>query len=512
MRRRVFTVAASAAFVAASLALGQRPVLRGDEQLPLRVRSATAPISAADQYIGVGSCASPACHGGPATPQNDPRKGKWNSSYTIWVEKDKHAQAYHVLYDERSKMIANNLRLCREPYNEPRCLACHSTIAENSPDRRAIVGDGVGCESCHGPARSWLTEHYASNWKKDDPHMVPTRDFAVRAGVCVDCHVGSRGPKGPADRNMDHDMIAAGHPRLTFDFRAYLANMPPHWDEGKDRDDTKEESQAERLARVWVLGQLAQSEGSLRLLAARATLVKSISADARDRRAWPEFSEYDCYSCHHALLPSDNSQSDENSHRQRAANAAGHAEFTDGVRPGDYVWGSWHMPLTLLLLEEHPSGAEALRLVKTVNAEMTVRFPDRRKAATDADAAAVELQKLLHDSKAIGFQRLAERVLQATAKNPATDWDEACGQYLLLRSVRAPDNRLDDKRFDDLLNMLQFRDYRERQSGPTVRYNTPIEWLPKSQFDEAEHGELRVFNLREFNQEMDELRKLLPSQ
>ena len=88
--------------------------------------------------------------------------------------------------------------------------------------------------------------------------------MAVRAGVCVDCHIGAPGADGMPARNMDHDMIAAGHPRLTFEMSAFLANMPHHW------DDRAEKSRDDYSAHVWAVGQVASTQAALRLLAARA--------------------------------------------------------------------------------------------------------------------------------------------------------------------------------------------------------------------------------------------------
>ena len=80
--------------------------------------------------------------------------------------------------------------------------------------------DGVNCESCHGPAQLWLAEHTQYGWNNRPPlekerlGMRPTRELPERAAVCVGCHVG------PPGRDMNHDLIAAGHPRLNFEFAA----------------------------------------------------------------------------------------------------------------------------------------------------------------------------------------------------------------------------------------------------------------------------------------------------
>jgi hypothetical protein len=98
----------------------------------------------------------------------------------------------------------------------------------------------------------------------------------VRAQGCVGCHVGEPG------REVNHDLIAAGHPQLIFELDAYTANMPPHWTESSDS--------AASGAQAWAAGQIVSLRQSLELLAQRA------------RRAdWPELAEYECRACHHAL-------------------------------------------------------------------------------------------------------------------------------------------------------------------------------------------------------------------
>src|SRR5438105_3184372 len=60
------------------------------------------PPSSTPDYVGVSSCASVACHNakGPA--------GTKMSEYSTWAH-DKHADAYSVLLDPRSKRIERNL-------------------------------------------------------------------------------------------------------------------------------------------------------------------------------------------------------------------------------------------------------------------------------------------------------------------------------------------------------------------------------------------------------------------
>src|SRR5262249_41105780 len=144
--------------------------------------------------------------------------------------------------------------------------------------------EGVGCERCHGSAAGWLSDHFSRDWQrltdaeKKKKGFLPTRNLLFRARLCVECHVGTR------DADVDHDLIAAGHPRLNFELGSFLGTMPPHWDVRAEKKRTPDLE-----ARAWAIGQIVSAEAAARLLAARA---------GNKDKPWPEFAEYDCQSCH----------------------------------------------------------------------------------------------------------------------------------------------------------------------------------------------------------------------
>src|SRR5207253_2017930 len=96
------------------------------------------------------------------------------------------------------------------------------------------------------------------------------------------CHVGGPSEDGRPPRDVDHDLIAAGHPRLEFEFSGSLANLPAHWSE-KGRN-----AAPDFPARAWAIGQVASAGAALELLGDRARAAEQQSG------RWPEFSEYDC--------------------------------------------------------------------------------------------------------------------------------------------------------------------------------------------------------------------------
>jgi hypothetical protein len=93
---------------------------------------------------------------------------------------------------------------------------------------------------------------------------------------------------------VTHDLIAAGHPRLNFEYLTYLTALPPHWVERGPRPAPAPPSQAllppGYEAHAWLAGQIETARAGLELCAARAN-------------GWPELAEFDCYSCHHDLKP-----------------------------------------------------------------------------------------------------------------------------------------------------------------------------------------------------------------
>ncbi len=257
----------------------------------LRTSAGQTAESPADgvRYQGVASCAASGCHHGNGNP------GTKGSEYTTWLLRDPHSRAYEVLLGERSRRIEKELKRLPDlasahPEQSALCLNCHVApgIAAATRQPRFSPADGVGCESCHGPAEKWLGPH--RSWKHSteserrtaytESGMAWLSDPAARVRACAACHVGT------AAADVNHDLIAAGHPRLTFEYSAYLAHLPPHWDAAAER-----KRHPDFEARSWAIGQVAVARAALGLLVARA----------KPGKPWPEFAEYNCASCHRDL-------------------------------------------------------------------------------------------------------------------------------------------------------------------------------------------------------------------
>jgi hypothetical protein len=259
--------------------------------------------------VGPGSvgCAAVRCHGGSIPPDADKKPADvWRWATTVWRTQDAHSRAYQTLLGRQSKAILERLGDPTPAEQNRRCLGCHSDPLLAHLDASAAVVDtrfdGVGCESCHGNADRWLGMHLTwpagANrrplYERDG--MVWLNDLNDRAAVCAGCHVGApTGERVRVSRDVNHDLIAAGHPRLNFEFVTYLRAMPPHWQE-KDRVRWGL-LPANFATHAWSAGQVVTLRASLSLLADRLPKPGPPDPD----RPWPEFSEFNCFDCHHDL-------------------------------------------------------------------------------------------------------------------------------------------------------------------------------------------------------------------
>lgn len=389
--------------IVAALAAGLAPA-RGVAQY------ATAP----SLWKGVGSCSSTSCHnagnvtGSPAVKR---------SEYAFWSQADPHNRAYAVLLEDRSVKIEQLYR--RQPGARPEtdrlCLSCHvhENYDGNGHGPEFSVEDGVSCEACHGPARDWLVPHTAPGWKGLSPAfkaqfgMTPLEDLGARARSCVGCHVGD------ATREVNHDLIAAGHPRLNFELGAYLDILPKHWSMRDERA-----RYPDFQARAWAVGQLATARAAVDLLAKRA--------DDKDA-PWPEFTEYDCFACHHDIQ------------KDSGARKLGF----DGRRPGSLPWGSWaesSLPRVAEVAGPRAGGSvESLKTLDALRLAMETPAPDRARVVMLARQSSAGLARWLDGLSAVRLDPLALRQtldrIDRDDGHPAASWDGAAQRYLALAAL-----------------------------------------------------------------------------
>jgi hypothetical protein len=373
------------------------------------------------KYLGPGSCSAAACHGNIA-PQKT--TSVQQNEYSTWVVQDRHAAAFRALQNPVSQRMGKLLGI-GNPEESPRCLTCHAlSVPAGAKGREFSLGDGVSCESCHGPSSEWLGNHTTKGWSRQKSiaaGMVDNWDIEKRAQQCLSCHLGDE------KRYVDHEMIAAGHPDLVFDLESYTAAMPPHWRPEADS----------QVLRTWSVGQAVQLRESLQRLSRRA-----------GSGGWPEYSEFECYACHHNLVAADRSW------RQRVG-------YTDR-KPGDVPWNAAHFAvLRIIVKETEPELSEDLEKGLTDVFRLTSdRRSDRRAIANAAKHTAAATDQLAQKFKTRNFQRdEAVRILNALSSesvrlsNMGPKTAEQATMAVQSLAVAAP-NAARQKDFDAALKVL----------------------------------------------------------
>lgn len=247
-------------------------------------------LPASHQHLGPASCASSACHG-RVSPESNANVRL--DEYRIWSREDRHARAYQTLLSDASKAIARRLGI-GEAHEAKVCLDCHAdNVPEEQRGEKFQLSDGVGCEACHGGAQHWLASHAeagATHADNLDKGLYPLSDVGERAELCLSCHYGN------SAKFAGHDMMAAGHPRLSFELVAFTANQPAHFDFDEDYERRKSPQPPIRL---WI-------EGLAHAVKAQTALLRS----ERVHRGglFPELAVFDCHACHHPMDDRRNAQ------------------------------------------------------------------------------------------------------------------------------------------------------------------------------------------------------------
>lgn len=231
---------------------------------------AVAQESPSAKYLGERNCRH--CHG----------TAEWTrmEQYLIWHEKDAHSRSFAALRGPLSREIARWMALPEErPEEWGKCIRCH--LGETDPSARGphyTLEEGVSCEACHGRAEHWLAPHvlFDATHSTNVAHgMTDLKDLVTRARVCLSCHGG-----------LDHEIVAAGHPDLSFELLHDSFWQPPHWNY----------KEASPFA-FWAVGQAVAVELALRRLStaeADPTTGKNLHVEA--------FDDVACFRCHQKLI------------------------------------------------------------------------------------------------------------------------------------------------------------------------------------------------------------------
>ncbi|HEX4918811.1 MAG TPA: multiheme c-type cytochrome, partial [Limnobacter sp.] len=266
------------------LALGTNLLLAA----PAAGLAQTMPHQSPHQSVGTVNCASSTCHGSIAERTATP---VLQNEYTTWLREDPHTQAYAVLKNAQSQRIAKNLGLAQPAHEAKVCLDCHShNVPASKQGPRFDKSDGVNCEACHGPAEKWIKTHVepkASHAKNIENGLYPTSDPYAAAKLCTSCHVGD------SSRPITHQIMGAGHPRISIEVETFMALEPPHY---RIDEDWVKRKGAYDAGKIWAMGQFASS----------ANLLELIADTKRNRQGiMPELMMFDCHACHSPMSKKD---------------------------------------------------------------------------------------------------------------------------------------------------------------------------------------------------------------
>jgi hypothetical protein len=214
------------------------------------------------------------------------------NEYVTWSHFDPHGRAYRVLFDQSAVRMARRLGL--ENAHEAReCLACHSDAAAvERRGERFQISDGIGCEACHGASGNWLASHSETGKATHQDNLArglrALERPEVRAETCIACHVGD------TERFATHQMMAAGHPRLSFELDTYTEL----WRTSGGREHYRRD--ADYIARkgdfesvhVWLAGLTATTRRDAELVDHKLSMAAG---------GFPDFALFNCYSCHRSM-------------------------------------------------------------------------------------------------------------------------------------------------------------------------------------------------------------------
>jgi hypothetical protein len=332
------------------------------------VMAQTLPDQSHDQTLGVVNCASSLCHGSIAGWDGSPVV---QNEYVVWSRLDKHARAYALLTNAQSRSIAAKLGLAQPAHLSRECVDCHA----HNPATRApkpapahSVADGISCEGCHGPAQRWIASHtapeatHASNIRDG---LYPVDQPLARAKLCLSCHFGS------SEKYVSHRIMAAGHPRMSFEMETFTNLQPAHFK--VDADYIRRKGNIDGV-RIWAIGQAV----------AVSTQIDILLDPQRGRDgAFPELTLFDCHACHHPMADT----------RWKP-----HTAFGKAISPGLVRLNASSMLMLRLILAE-------------IDAPMASRFSSAVLALNEAVAGKGDMRARALDVKALSDE--AARMIAA---------------------------------------------------------------------------------------------------
>ena len=418
--------------------------------MPSPTAAVILPAQGANKHMGVSSCSSSVCHG--AVMPNKTYDVLLNE-YVTWSHQDAHSKAFNVLNSPKSRAIASRLGI-GNPSNAKECLDCHTdNVPSQVRGEKFSLADGVGCEACHGGAEFWLATHtskratYRENVSKG---MFPSADLRPRTELCLSCHYGS------ADKFATHRMMAAGHPRLSFEMDTFLALQPPHY---RIDDDYKRRKPIYGSTQNWSYGQLAAALREMDTLQ---------GARVNNGAAFPELALFNCYGCHMSSM-----RRTDWSHRL----------LEGGAEPGSVPISDGHLIMAWIIARElDPQTAPALlRMSRSLLA-----------------ASASERSQIVERSRDVGA------ILRRLCDQASTHTWKPNDQRQLLRTLVAVGTSGEFRDYVGAEQAVMGIDGLLIELGLAERFRKRVDELYKlTQNDEAYAPEQFVASLRQLQEDLD---------
>jgi len=237
-------------------------------------------------HEGVASCAGSTCHSRPVASGLTVRQNELITWQDPHSDAGAHSRAWRTLTLPRAQAIAARLGI-GPAQSAPACLGCHADpVAAGQRGARFQLSDGVGCEACHGGSGGWIASHYAlgaTHAGNVSRGLVALDDPRTRAARCLDCHFGGAG----ANQFVTHQLMAAGHPRLSFELDLFTTLQRHH---DVDADYLARHKEAPGGVKTWAVGQAMALDRTL-----------SLYGPHTPGGAFPEFVFFDCQSCHRTI-------------------------------------------------------------------------------------------------------------------------------------------------------------------------------------------------------------------
>ena len=137
-------------------------------------------------YVGVNVCKK--CHESSAI----------GNQFKIWSSSP-HAKAFRTLSTKGASGIGERKGI-KNPAKNPGCLKCHNTGGGRNS---ALIGEGVGCEACHGPGSRYFEfgDHASFNNRENTYRNAITlgmypilgdNGIKAREKLCRNCHTKKR--------------------------------------------------------------------------------------------------------------------------------------------------------------------------------------------------------------------------------------------------------------------------------------------------------------------------------